>query len=60
MYNYDTPAKISLLFSLSNIVSAELIPYEIIEDYQCGFRRNRSTLDQIFKKKKKKKKREYL
>jgi hypothetical protein len=34
---------------LSNILS-RLSPYldEIIGDYQCGFRRNRSTADQIF------------
>ena len=32
---------------LSNIVLSRLIPYakEIIEDHQCGFRRNRSTID---------------
>jgi hypothetical protein len=35
---------------LSNILLARLTPYvnEIIGDHQCGFRRNRSTLDQIF------------
>jgi hypothetical protein len=35
---------------LSNILQARLTPYfnEIIGDYQCGFRRNRSTMDQIF------------
>jgi hypothetical protein len=35
---------------LSNILLSRLIPYadEIIGDYQCGFRRNRSTTDQIF------------
>jgi hypothetical protein len=35
---------------LSNILLARLTPYadEIIGDYQCGFRRNRSTTDQIF------------
>jgi len=35
---------------LSNILLSRLIPYvkEIIEDHQCGFRRNRSTIDQIF------------
>jgi hypothetical protein len=35
---------------LSNILLASLTPYvnEIIEDHQCGFRRNRSTMDQIF------------
>jgi hypothetical protein len=34
---------------LSNILLARLNPYinEIIGDYQCGFRRNRSTMDQI-------------
>jgi sorting nexin-29 len=35
---------------LSNILLYRLIPYadEIIGDHQCGFRRNRSTTDQIF------------
>ena len=35
---------------LSNILLSRLIPYaeEIIGDHQCGFRRNRSTTDQIF------------
>jgi hypothetical protein len=35
---------------LSNILFSRLIPYadEIIGDLQCGFRRNRSTIDQIF------------
>jgi hypothetical protein len=35
---------------LSNILLARLNPYvnEIIDDHQCGFRRNRSTADQIF------------
>jgi hypothetical protein len=45
---------ISLLLSsykiLSNILLSRLSPYidEIIGDHQCGFRRNRSTTDQIF------------
>ncbi|KAJ4432787.1 hypothetical protein ANN_21426 [Periplaneta americana] len=45
---------ISLLLTsykiLSNILLRRLTPYvdEIIEDHQCGFRRNRSTIDQIF------------
>jgi hypothetical protein len=45
---------ISLLSTAYNILSiillATLIPYvnEIIRDRQCGFRRNRSTMDQIF------------
>jgi len=36
--------------TLSNILLSRLIPYakEIIGDHQCGFRRNRSTIDQIF------------
>jgi hypothetical protein len=36
--------------SLSNILLSRLGPYidEIIGDHQCGFRRNRSTTDQIF------------
>jgi len=35
---------------LSNILLARLIPYakEIIGDHQCGFRRNRSTIDRLF------------
>jgi hypothetical protein len=35
---------------LSNILLSRLIPYtdEIIGDHQCGFRRNKSTTDQIF------------
>ena len=35
---------------LSNILFSRLIPYakEIIRDHQCGFRRNRSTIDHIF------------
>jgi hypothetical protein len=45
---------ISLLSSaykiLSNILLARLTPYvnEIIRDHLCGFRHNRSTMDQIF------------
>ncbi|KAJ4429975.1 hypothetical protein ANN_22179 [Periplaneta americana] len=45
---------ISLLLTsykiLSNIFLRRLTPYvdEIIGDHQCGFRRNRSTIDQIF------------
>jgi hypothetical protein len=44
---------ISLLSSsykiLSNILPSRLSPYidEVIGDHQCGFRRNRSTTDQI-------------
>ena len=36
---------------LSNILLSRLIPYgkEIIGDHQCGFRRNRSTIDHIFR-----------
>ena len=35
---------------LSNILLSRLTPYaqEIIEDHQCGFRRNRLTTDHIF------------
>jgi hypothetical protein len=35
---------------LSNLLLSRLTPYayEIIGDHQCGFRRNRSTTDQIF------------
>jgi len=36
--------------TLSNILLSRFIPYakEIIGDHQCGFRRNRSTIDHIF------------
>jgi len=35
---------------LSNVLFSRLIPYakEIVGDHQCGFRRNRSTIDHIF------------
>jgi len=35
---------------LSNILLSRLIPYvkEIVGDYQCGFRRNRSATDHMF------------
>lgn len=35
---------------LSNIIFVRLLPYaeDIIKDYQCGFKRGRSTTDQIF------------
>jgi hypothetical protein len=35
---------------LSNILLSSLIPYaeDVIEDHQCGIRRNRSTTDHIF------------
>ena len=35
---------------LSNTLLSRLVPYakEIIVDHQCGFRRNRSTIDHIF------------
>jgi len=35
---------------LSNILLSRLIPYakEFMGDHQCGFRRNRSTIDHIF------------
>ena len=41
----STPYKI-----LSNILLSRMTPYanEIIGEYQCGFRRNRSTVDHIF------------
>jgi hypothetical protein len=44
-YHLPTSYKI-----VSNIFLSRLTPYvdEIIEDHQCGFRRNRSTTDQIF------------
>jgi hypothetical protein len=45
-----TFVNILFLQHLSNIFLATLTPYvsEIIGDHQCGFRRNRSTMDQIF------------
>jgi hypothetical protein len=53
--DYNNNYKEISLFStaykiLSNILLARLTPYvnEIIGDHQCGFRRNRSTTDQIF------------
>jgi hypothetical protein len=35
---------------LSNVLMSRLTPYavEIIADHQCGFLRNRSTIDHIF------------
>lgn len=35
---------------LSNVINARLQPYaeDILGQYQCGFRKNRSTIDQIF------------
>ena len=35
---------------LSNVIQARLTPFaeDIVGDYQCGFRRNRSTSDQMF------------
>jgi len=41
------PTTYKILF---NILLSRLIPYakEIIRDHQCGFRRNRSTIDHIF------------
>ena len=35
---------------LSNILLAKLVPYaeEIMGDHQCSFKRNKSTVDQIF------------
>jgi sorting nexin-29 len=52
--DYNNYRGISLLSTsykiLSNILLSRLSPYvdEIIVDHQCGFRRNRSTIDQIF------------
>jgi hypothetical protein len=51
---FQHPVRFTQLFSqaiLSNILLSRLSPYidEIIgDDHQCGFRRNRSTTDQIF------------
>jgi sorting nexin-29 len=49
--NYRGTSLLSTSYKiLSNILLARLKPYadEIIGDHQCGFRRNRSTTDQIF------------
>jgi hypothetical protein len=49
--NYLGISLLSTLYNiLSNILLSRLSPYidEIIGDHQCGFRRNRSTPDQIF------------
>jgi hypothetical protein len=49
--NYRGTSLLSTSYKiLSNILLSRLIPYvdEIIGDHQCGFRRNRSTTDQIF------------
>jgi hypothetical protein len=49
--NYRVVSFLSTAYKiLSNILPARLTPYvnEIIGNNQCGFRRNRSTMDQIF------------
>jgi hypothetical protein len=49
--NYRGISLLSTAYKLlSNILLARLTLYvnEIIGDHQCGFRRNRSTMDQIF------------
>jgi hypothetical protein len=49
--NYRGISRLSTAYKiLSIIILAKLTPYvnEIIGDHQCGFRRNRSTTDQIF------------
>jgi hypothetical protein len=52
--DYNNYRGISLLSTaykiLSNILLTRLTPYvnEVIGDHQCGFRHNRSTMDQIF------------
>jgi hypothetical protein len=49
--NYRGRSLLSTAYNiLSNILLSTLGPYidEIIVDHQCGFRRNRSTTDQIF------------
>jgi hypothetical protein len=49
--NYRGISMLSTSYTiLSNILLSRLVPYidEIIEEHQCGFRRNRSTTDQIF------------
>jgi hypothetical protein len=46
----ESPSLSTAYKILSNILLARLTPYvnEIIGDHQCGFRRSRSTVDQIF------------
>jgi hypothetical protein len=49
--NYQGISLLSTAYRiLSNILLARLTPYvnEIIGERQCGFRHNRSTMDQIF------------
>jgi hypothetical protein len=49
--NYPEISLLSTSYKiLSNILLSRLSPYvdEIIGDHQCGFQRNRSTMDQIF------------
>jgi hypothetical protein len=49
--NYQGTSLLSTSYKiLSNILLSRLTPYvdEIIGDHQCGFRRNQSTIDQIF------------
>ena len=48
--NYRGITILPITYILSNILLSRLIPYvkEIIGDYQCDFRRNRSTIDHIF------------
>ncbi|KAJ4445892.1 hypothetical protein ANN_12578 [Periplaneta americana] len=51
-FNVTNEAASNTVFMLMNIIAKgrRLTPYvdEIIGDHQCGFRRNRSTIDQIF------------
>jgi sorting nexin-29 len=49
--NYQGISLLSTAYNiLYNVLLVRLTPYvnEIIGNYQCGFRRNRSTTDQIF------------
>jgi len=49
--NYRSTSHLPTTYKiLSNILLSRLTPYakEIIGDHQCGFRRNRSTIDHIF------------
>jgi len=49
--NYRCISLLSTIYKvLSNILLSNLTPYaeEIAGDHQCGFRRNRSTIDHIF------------
>jgi hypothetical protein len=51
--NYHGTSLLSIPYKIVSIIFlSRLSPYidEIIGDHQCGFQRNRSTTDQIFRK----------